>query len=242
MTDAHPSGKKAFHYREERISYWNNYRREELSLDAKFDYVILSDLVNDLWDVQSVIERITAVCETGTRIIINSYSRVWELPLSVARWLHLVHPFTAQNWLTVDDLDNILYLAGFQPIRTWHENLSPAWLPGVARFCNSYLARIFPFQLAALANFIIARPAPHDDALRARPHSVVSVVVPARNEAGNVAEIFRRVPEMGAGTELLFVEGHSGDDTYNTIALSIANSMETWIGAAPNDGFRFAPT
>ena len=50
----------------------------------------------------------------------------------------------------------------------------------------------------------------------------LSVIVPARNEAENVAEIFDRVPSMGAGTELFFVEGHSVDATYEAIATEIA--------------------
>ncbi|HXN87053.1 MAG TPA: glycosyltransferase [Candidatus Binataceae bacterium] len=188
----------------------------ELGLEEQFDYVILSDLINDLWDVQSVIEHIAPICNPRTRIILNTYSRLWEVPLSAARRLGLVHPSIAQNWLTVEDLDNMLYLAGFQTIRTWHEILFPVWLPGVSGVCNSYLARLFPFRFAALSNFMVARLSP-------RPTSssdsdlLVSVVVPARNEAGNIEEIFRRVPEMGAGTELIFVEGHSTDGTYQVI-------------------------
>jgi glycosyltransferase involved in cell wall biosynthesis len=50
----------------------------------------------------------------------------------------------------------------------------------------------------------------------------VSVVVPARNDAVNVENIFRRLPEMGAGTELIFVEGHSTDDTYATIGVAVS--------------------
>ncbi len=196
---------------------------QELRFEEKFDYVILSDLVNDLWDVQSAIERIAAVCESGTRIIINTYSRLWEFPLAAARGLGLAHPYIAQNWLTVEDLENILYLAGFQSIRHWQEILLPAWIPGVARFCNSYLARMFPFRFAALTNFIVARPAPCDDTIKTNAEPVVSVIVPARNEAGNIVEIFQRVPEMGAGTELIFVEGHSTDDTCRTIERAVAS-------------------
>src|ERR1022692_2762998 len=128
---------------------------EKLRVEEKFDYVILSDLVNDLWDVQSVIDHLATVCDSRTRIIVNTYSRLWELPLSAARRLGLAHPLIAQNWLTVEDLDNMLYLAGFQTIRSWHEILFPAWLPMVSGFCNSYLARLFPFRFAALSNFMV---------------------------------------------------------------------------------------
>ena len=50
----------------------------------------------------------------------------------------------------------------------------------------------------------------------------MSVVVAARNEAGNIAQIFDRVPDMGAGTELIFVEGNSSDDTWGAIEREIA--------------------
>jgi SAM-dependent methyltransferase len=198
----------------------------ELDREETFDYIILSDLVNELWDVQSVFEHLSRACEAGTRIIINTYSRLWELPLSVARWLGLVHPYVAQNWLTTEDLDNMMYLAGFQSIRTWQEILFPARLPVVAHFFNSYLARIFPLQCAALTNFIVARLAPRDGALRPETDSLVSVIVPTRNEAGNIEEIFQRVPEMGAGTELIFVEGNSTDDTYQIIETAVASHGE----------------
>jgi SAM-dependent methyltransferase len=201
-----------------------------------FDYVILSDLVNDLWDVQSCIEQLTLVCDARTRIVINSYSRLWELPLSMVRRLGLASPMISQNWLTIEDVCNILYLAGFEPIRNWQEILFPLRLPMVDRLSNSYLARLFPFRLGALSNFVIARPTPCPATANPPAETQVSVVIPARNEAGNIPEIFRRVPEMGAGTELIFVEGNSSDDTYGTIERAIADNPDRKSKLLKQDG------
>ncbi len=198
----------------------------ELEIPEKFDYVILSDLVNDLWDVQTAMGRIAAVCHAGTRIIINTYSRLWELPLAMVRRFGLANPLIDQNWLTVEDLDNMLYLEGFESIRHWQEIVWPLRLAGFDTLCNRYLARIFPFRVAALTNFLIARPQPRTETSAGASEPVVSVIVPARNEAGNIEDIFRRVPEMGAGTELVFVEGHSSDDTYGAIERAQANHPE----------------
>jgi hypothetical protein len=88
-------------------------------------------------------------------------------------------------------------------------------LPLLNSFFNKYPARIAPFRFADLMNFIIARPQPRQEVMGTQP-------VPARSEAGNIEEILRRVPEMGAGTEVIFVEGHSSDDTYEAIANAIA--------------------
>lgn len=201
----------------------------ELSLNERFDYIILSDLVNELWDVQRVIERLATVCTPSTRVIINFYSRLWELPLALARRLGLANPILGQNWLTREDLDNMLALGGFEVIRQWQEVLCPANIPVLAPLCNRYLVKLWPLRYLALTNVIVARPAPEAAALAAGPEPVVSVIVPARNEAGNIEDVVRRVPEMGAGTEIIFVEGHSRDDTYAEIKRAIARHPERRI-------------
>ncbi len=185
----------------------------ELEVEGQFDVVVLSDLVNDLWDVQSVLERLRSLCRPRARLILNVYSRLWELPLAVAEALGLARPVLRQNWLTVEDLENLLTLAGFETLRSFSDVLWPLATPVVARSVNRLLTKVLPFSAFSLVNFMVARPAP---AAEARPPRV-SVVVPARNEAGNIDAIFERVPEMGAETELIFVEGHSKDDTAGAI-------------------------
>jgi ubiquinone/menaquinone biosynthesis C-methylase UbiE len=194
----------------------------ELDLPGAFDYIIISDLVNELWDVEGVFERMARVSGPQTRIVMNTYSRLWEIPLALVRRIGLANPTIAQNWLTPQDLENMLYLSGFEMIRSWQEILFPLRVPGIDALCNKWLVKIAPFRAAALTNFLIARPSWQREIARYRK-PLVSVVVPARNEAGNVENIFRRVPEMGAGTELIFVEGHSTDDTYATIERTAAN-------------------
>jgi glycosyltransferase involved in cell wall biosynthesis len=49
----------------------------------------------------------------------------------------------------------------------------------------------------------------------------VSVVIPCRNEEGNVDDAVARVPEMGRHTEILFVDGNSTDGTVARIESAI---------------------
>lgn len=191
----------------------------ELKLDEKFDTIILSDALNDFWDVQTAFDRIRPLTLPSTRVLINNYSRLWELPLALTRALDLATPNLYQNWLTVHDINNLLYLSGFEAIRNWEEVLLPLPIPLLAPLCNRYLVKMFPFRYLALTNFILARPQPQPEPHKPAP--LVSVIIPARNEAGNIRSIFERVPEMGAGSELIFVEGNSKDDTYETIARMI---------------------
>lgn len=183
------------------------------TLDGKFDIIIFSDTVNDLWDVQRAFEQIHRLCLPHTRIIINFYSHLWQMPLNLAQHLNLAAPLMNQNWLTQEDIDNMLQLAGFETIRISKEILWPLPLGG---FANKTLVRLWPFRTFALSTFVIARPAPQPVEIPS-----VSVVVAARNEAGNIKSIFERLPQMGHETELIFVEGHSKDNTYETIEKEI---------------------
>ena len=188
-------------------------------IHEKFDVIILSDLVNDLWDVQRVLQQLQPLCTTHTRIILNFYSRLWQVPLNIARRLDLAASNLFQNWLTPDDIHGLLRLAKFETIRITREILWPLPLGG---FANRFLVRWWPFNQMALSNFVIARPEPEQ-----APETIVSVIIPARNESGNIRAIFERTPQMGRGTELVFVEGHSKDDTYAAIEREIAAHPST---------------
>jgi SAM-dependent methyltransferase len=192
----------------------------QLSFDEKFDVIILSDLVNDLWDVQAVFEQLARLSTPSTRVIVNFYSRVWEPLLGLAQKLGLSRPKLNQNWLTVEDISNLLRLAGFETIQHKSEILWPLQTPILAQLANRFLVKLWPFKLFALTNIIVAQPSNARRSFDAEP--IVSVIVAARNEEGNVEQIFDRVPEMGAGTELIFVEGHSSDDTFGAIERAIS--------------------
>jgi SAM-dependent methyltransferase len=195
----------------------------DLDLAQTFDYVICSDLINELWDVQQVFERIRPHCTPSTRVILNTYSRIWELPRRIGERLGLFRPQMQQNWLLPSDVSNMLYLAGFEVIRQRAEILWPFRTPLLAPLCNRYLVRLKPFQWFAFKYFLMARPKPEP---RRDGEARVSVVVPARNEQGNIESILDRVPQMGAGTELIFVEGNSTDRTYETIREALLRRPE----------------
>ena len=183
-------------------------------ISEKFDIIILSDLVNDLWDVQRVFDQVRRLSSPHTRLIMNVYSHLWEIPLVAAQKLNLATQNLDQNWLTRDDLRVMFRLAGCEAVRISQEVLWP--LP-LGAFANRFLVRFWPFREMALSNFVIARPIPERT-----QEPTVSVIIPARNESGNIKAVFERTPQMGRGTELIFVEGHSKDDTYAVIEREIA--------------------
>jgi ubiquinone/menaquinone biosynthesis C-methylase UbiE len=205
-----------------------------LQLDRQFDVIILSDLVNDVWNVQDVLEQLKPLCKPDTRLILNFYSRVYQPALGAAGTLGLAKRMMPQNWLTPEDTENLLHLAGFEIIRRQKEILFTLPVPLLRDLFNKVLVKLWPFYVFAWTNIIIARPEPAE--VKEKP--TVSVVIPARNEAGNIEAAFQRVPKMGSHTEIVFVEGHSKDNTREAIELAIRNHPE-WdakVFAQPGKG------
>lgn len=194
------------------------------SLSGLFDVIIFSDLINDLWDVQSFLEQIRRLCTPSTRIVFNFYSHLWSVPLRLAQKVGLATPMLPQNWLTVEDIRDLLLLTGLDLISHRAEILFPLAVPLIEPLCNRYLAKLMPFTLFDLTHIMVARLLPPEQAQESPPS--VSVIVPARNEAGNIAGLLNRIPRMGSGTEVIFVVGGSTDDTFGRIEKEISRHPE----------------
>ena len=190
--------------------------------DVSFDIIILSDLLNDLWDIQAVLMHLHRYCNGSTRIIYNVFSHVWESPRHLAELAGVATPNLTQNWLTPIDVHNLADLASYEQVRHWEEILCPLPIPLVDRFFNRVLVKLPLFKTFALTNFYVMRPHSRVE-MRSTPPSV-SVIIAARNESGHIDELLERIPDMGSHTEIIFVEGNSTDDTYEAIERAIANS------------------
>jgi len=168
----------------------------ELNLGYRtFDYIVVSELINDLWDVQAMLKGLRPYCASHTRLIFNFYSHLWNIPLRIARKLGIATPNLPQNWLTRHDMANLLEISGYQPLREWEEVVAPLPFPVLSNFANRYLAKLWPFRLGAMTNFMVARPL--EKPIPRNP--TVSVIVAARNESGHIEELMARIPDMGGG-------------------------------------------
>jgi 2-polyprenyl-3-methyl-5-hydroxy-6-metoxy-1,4-benzoquinol methylase len=198
----------------------------EIAFRQKFDIIILSDMINDLWDLQCVLEKLGPMIHPGSRLVLNFYNNLWRIPLAVIKRLGLGANVLEQNWFSPQDVFNLLALSGFEIIKHSPGILFPLQLPFLSNLANRYIVHFVPFRWFALTNFVVARPAPiREQALQPQPFTA-SVIIPVKNEAGNIKKIFERVPNMGRQTELIFVEGHSSDSTCETIEMMIEKFPE----------------
>lgn len=190
----------------------------KLDLDEKFDYVLICNTLGQWRDIQSVLEGIGPLTHDGTRIVITYYNHLWEWILRLGSKAGLRKPYPDQNWLPTGDIINLLNLSDYDVIRSDSYLMLPKRIWPFTTFCNYVLTLLPVFRYFNLINLIIARPR----SVSGRNEELsVSVIVPCRNERGNIEEAVRRIPDMGRETEIIFVDGSSTDGTAEEIETQI---------------------
>jgi len=194
------------------------------SAGGPFDSILLVNVVTELSDVQAMFESLAPLCHRHTRLFIYSYSRLWQPVLRMAEALGLKHHPPPDSWLPPEEIRNMLRLADYEVVRQDSHLVFPAYVPLLSELLNRYLGRLPGFQQLSLMYGIIARPAAHRFAQPAAPSA--SVIVPCRNESGHIRPLVRRLPDLGPGSEFIFVEGNSTDDTEQVIRDVIAENPQ----------------
>lgn len=188
---------------------------ENVEINEKFDYIVISDTLGYFEDIQKVFREIKKIVGGETRVIITFHSFLWTPFLRLAEILRLKMPQNRLNWLNRDDIVNLLSLEGYDVIKSGKRFLMPKKIPLLSNLINKYIANLPIINSLCFTGFIIARPiswlTDNDK------NKTVSVIIPARNEAGNIENAILRTPPLGRSTEFIFIEGNSADDTYNEI-------------------------
>lgn len=183
---------------------------DDLNVAETFDYVVIVGVIGYVEDVQNAFKNLRQVCRPDTRVIIAYYNYLWEPVLKLAEKIGRRMPRPTQHWLPAADMRNLLNLGGFDVVKSFNRCLVPVGIPLVADFCNAVLANLPGFRHFCLNEIVIARLC---EPRKPADRTTCSVIVPCRNEKGNIEAALNRTPDMGAHTEIIFVEGHSADGT-----------------------------
>jgi len=188
---------------------------EALDFNEKFDYVILSNLIGYLEDIQKVFTELKKVCHPHSKVIVTYYNFLWQPVFDMAVLLNLRMKQPQQNWLSKQDIKNLLYLAGFDAFKEGERLLLPINIPLVSKIFNRYLAKLPLLRKLCVTNYVIAKPFQIESDFKEKYS--VSVIIPASNESGNIENAILRIPRMGRHTEIILIEGNSKDDTWEKI-------------------------
>src|ERR1035437_8886347 len=177
-----------------------NQITEEINCSEKFDYILITS-IEDIVDVKSVLDGLQKSCNPHTRIIIVNYNFLWNPLVKLAELFKMKIPQKLHNWISVEDVNNMLVLSGYEKIVNRKIILFPFFIPILSYVLNRFFARLPFFRYFTLLRISIARPASFYN-----QNPSVSVVIPCKNEAGNVEDAVKRIPFMGSHTEIIFCD------------------------------------
>ena len=202
------------------------------SLPGPFDFIVIVDTLGSLDDCQLMFENLHGLCTRETRLIVGYFSHFWHPLLKLAEWVRLKMPQPPQNVLALADVHALAALADFEAVKSERRLLSPLRLLGLGRLINRFIAPLPLFNLLCLRHYTVCRSLRH---LRPPPRSA-TVVIPARNERGNIEPAIRRMPHFADALEIIFVEGHSSDDTWSEIERVVKANPQLDIKALHQPG------
>ena len=186
---------------------------ETLDVSETFDVIILADVLGHCLDVESMFKRLRSVCTPKTRIVISYYNFLWEPVVRFAETCGLKMPQQEQSWLSPEDIDNLLHLADFEVVKVEQRLLLPKYVPLLSALLNGFLAFLPGLNRLCLSQYVVARMR----GPRQADGYSTTVVIPCRNERGNIESAIRRIPSFGRHQEIIFVDGHSTDGTPDEI-------------------------
>ena len=202
------------------------------SLQGSFDFIILSDAIGYLDDCEKMFEQLHHLCTQDTRLIISYYSWRWQPILTLGEKIGLKMPSVEMNWLSSEDTVGFLHLADFELVKREWRQLVPRSLFGIGSFVNRFIGTLPLIRRLSLRNYIVARPI-RKVGLK---NPSATVLIPCRNEKGNIENAVKRIPDFCKDMEILYVEGNSQDGTLDEIYRVIESYPNKDIKVLVQDG------
>ncbi|PWC40660.1 glycosyl transferase [Azospirillum sp. TSO35-2] len=197
-------------------------------VEGPFSHILLSGTIGFLDDIEETLRLLRRVADSRTRIVVSYHSRGWEPVLWAAEKLGMRMPQGPQNWLSTSDIVNLLELAGWEPVRREWRQLIPKRLLGLGPLINRTIAPLPGIRRLCVRNYVVARPQPEGGVVTVdgAPPSV-TILIPCRNERGNIENAIRRLPRFAPDIEVIYVEGNSQDNTYEE-CLRVRDAYPDW--------------
>ena len=164
-------------------------------------------------DIQGLLEDIRPHLRRSDRVAVVLYNAYLSWLYRTADRLGLRNGPACTTFVTRTDLQQLARLSGFELVRLRPVVFLPWHFFGIGTIVNALMPAVPGLRWLSLTAVAVLRPVVEGTT----PRPSISVVIPARNERGNIEHALRRLPALGTETEVIFVEGHSTDGTWEEI-------------------------
>lgn len=177
--------------------------------NTKFDLIILTDIFELSEDIYQLLLSLKSFLKSDGVLILSSVNPVWHSVSRVAEKLQLKHKPKVKSYITPKKIENILKAANFQRVKKYNRVYIPFKILGIGTLLNFFLYTIFPFLNMGIRNYLIYTNIANQDEQLSK-----SILIPAKNEEGNLEELVDRIPAFKSAFELIIICGESKDKTY----------------------------
>lgn len=182
---------------------------DSVSLPRPFEpqYIVMTNMLDYVHDVWDMMDSLKPAIREHTLLVISTNNPLWAPLLRLASKLGLRFPESPRNFITNKDICSVLHLQGFDIVEEGLTLPVPKRIPIIGTLINAIVPEVPVLRFVSSLQYIAARPR------IPRPPLSCSVVIPCHNEADNIQECLRRVPNFGAWTEIVVVDDGSTDET-----------------------------
>jgi len=177
------------------------------------DALLLNGNFNSSSDIQSLLQQVRSQMNRSTRLFIVLYTPYAQWMFRLLTFLAIRSGALPTTFVTETELRSLLRLSGLEVVRIRPTVFFPLWIPVISSLFNAILPVVPGIRRLALTWIVVVRPLP---TVAAAPS--LSIVIPARNERGNLESALVRMPTFATkDVEIIFVEGNSTDNTWEEI-------------------------
>ena len=195
------------------------FQLSQLSSSSETSVIFLDGNVNHSSDIQEFLETLKGAVSRSTRLVAILYNPYYKLVFSLMNLLGVRKGALPSTFISRSALENLARLSGFEVCRIQPVLQFPFKWFFVGPILNAILRVVPIVRWMGFAAIVTLRPIVQETKAPS-----LSIVVPARNEAGNIDNVFSRLKNLEAfPVEIIFVEGHSKDNTWEKIQEAVRN-------------------
>ena len=177
------------------------------TINKKYQRIILTDVVENYDDVFALLNIVSNLLTIDGKLIISSINTKYLILSRTLEFLKLKDSNENTSYIHVKKIRNITSGVGLEYQKFYTKQLFPFSFFYVGNVINKIM-EIISFQLnLGIKTYIIFRPAIITNSKNSK-----SIIIPAKNEEGNLVELVSRIPKF-ENTEIIFSYGKSKDNT-----------------------------
>ena len=187
---------------------------ENFQNQEKFDYIIMVDVIDHVYDVMDVFKAVYQHCHPTTRIVLTTASPWWDPVFMIMEKFKAKMPEGPHNFVEIKNIANILELLDFKVNYFGYMLLFPKYIPILSYLANTVGVRTWGVRRLSPIQYMLIQPLMRNEINLGLG---CSVIIPCYNEENNIEEAIRRIPSMGKYTEIIVVNDGSQDRTADCV-------------------------